>query len=220
MRRLVKRLPLKQGIAWTLSTAVAGALSWWGVHTVMAATAYPPPVAVALTEERVEAESRATPAPSASDRPNTPVGSADPAATGTEEGPGYEATGRPDPGPGAESGAEASAGTGASPTPGRGGASPSGGPSGGAGAEGTAAGGGSGSAEGEVKSYTVDGGRVAFSLGRDSAELVSATPNAGWRMQVWHHPQWIRVTFTQGERGIDVFCSWHEHPPLVQIEGQ
>lgn len=102
----------------------------------------------------------------------------------------------------------------------RGGASPSGGPSGGAGAEGTAAGGGSGSAEGEVKSYTVDGGRVAFSLGRDSAELVSATPNAGWRMQVWHHPQWIRVTFTQGEREIDVFCSWHEHPPLVQIEGQ
>nr|MYR38134.1 hypothetical protein [Streptomyces sp. SID4944] len=81
-------------------------------------------------------------------------------------------------------------------------------------------GGGSGSAEGEVKSYTVDGGRVTFSLGRDSAELVSATPNAGWRMQVWRHPQWIRVTFTQGEREIDVFCSWHEHPPLVQIEGQ
>ncbi len=139
-------------------------------------------------------------------------------------GTGGEATGRPDPepgaAPGAEPGAESSAGAGASATPGRGGVTPSGGPSGGAGAGGTAAGGGSGSAEGEVKGYTVDGGRVTFSLGRDSAELVSATPNAGWRMQVWHHPQWIRVTFTQGERESDVFCSWHAHPPLVQTENR
>ncbi len=223
MRRLVKRLPLKQGIAWTLSTAAAGTLSWWGVHTVMEATAYPPPVAVALTEERVEAESRAAHPPSSGQRPDTPAESADPAAAGAE-GPGDEATGRPDPepdaAPGAEPGAESSAGAGASATPGRGGVTPSGGPSGGAGAGGTAAGGGSGSAEGEAKGYTVDGGRVTFSLGRDSAELVSATPNEGWRMQVWHHPQWIRVTFTQGERESDVFCSWHAHPPLVQTENR
>ncbi len=55
---------------------------------------------------------------------------------------------------------------------------------------------------------------------RDYAELVSAAPNAGWRMQVWKHDLWIRVMFTNGDREISVFCSWHEHPPLVEIEGE
>ncbi|MFE2294201.1 hypothetical protein [Streptomyces sp. NPDC059452] len=219
MRRLLKRLPLKQVIAWTLSTVAAGMLSWWGVHTVMEATAYPPPVAVALTEERVDAESRSTPRPSYSYRPNTPADSPDPAPAGEESEPSGRPESKPsEPSePSGPSGPSADAG--APPVPERGGASPSGGPSGGAVADG-APGGGSGSASGEVKGYAVDGGRVTFDMGRDSAELVSATPNAGWRMQVWHHPQWIRVTFTRGEREINVFCSWHEHPPLVEIEGQ
>ncbi|WP_407839060.1 hypothetical protein ACE1OC_26155 [Streptomyces sp. DSM 116496] len=68
-----------------------------------------------------------------------------------------------------------------------------------------------------VKAYSVSGGRVVFDLGATSAELVSATPLAGWRMQVWKQPSWIRVTFTRDGREVSVFCTWHDHPPLVEI---
>ncbi|WP_328298820.1 hypothetical protein OG389_14055 [Streptomyces sp. NBC_00435] len=69
----------------------------------------------------------------------------------------------------------------------------------------------------DVKAYSVSGGRVVFGLGATSAELVSATPSAGWRMQVWKQPSWIRVTFTRDGREVSVFCTWHDHPPLVEI---
>ncbi|MFF1409838.1 hypothetical protein ACFVX6_08575 [Streptomyces sp. NPDC058289] len=68
-----------------------------------------------------------------------------------------------------------------------------------------------------VKAYSVSGGRVVFDLGATSGELVSATPLAGWRMQVWKQPSWIRVTFTRDGREVSVFCTWHDHPPLVEI---
>lgn len=69
-----------------------------------------------------------------------------------------------------------------------------------------------------VKSYPVDGGRVVFDLGSESAELVSATPEAGWQMQVWKQDFWIRVTFTRDDREISVFCTWHDSAPRVQID--
>ncbi|MDI3404358.1 hypothetical protein [Streptomyces cavernicola] len=72
--------------------------------------------------------------------------------------------------------------------------------------------------QGNVKSYTVSGGRVAFEMRPSSAELVSATPEAGWQMQVWKQPEWIRVTFTQGDREVSVFCTWHDHKPLVELD--
>ncbi|MFF3458061.1 hypothetical protein ACFYXH_27825 [Streptomyces sp. NPDC002730] len=71
---------------------------------------------------------------------------------------------------------------------------------------------------GNVKSYTVDGGRVVFDIGQVSAELVSATPDAGWQMQVWKQPSWIRVTFTQNGREVSVFCTWNGHPPMVEFD--
>ncbi|MGR4878920.1 hypothetical protein ACIPUC_05725 [Streptomyces sp. LARHCF249] len=70
---------------------------------------------------------------------------------------------------------------------------------------------------GTVKAYPVSGGRVVFDLGASSAELVSATPAAGWRMQVWKQDYWIRVTFTRDGREVSVFCTWHDHPPVVEI---
>jgi hypothetical protein len=36
-------------LAWTLATGAAATLSWWGVHTVMAGTAYDPPRALPVT---------------------------------------------------------------------------------------------------------------------------------------------------------------------------
>ncbi|MFD4739255.1 hypothetical protein ACFWNQ_18070 [Streptomyces virginiae] len=70
---------------------------------------------------------------------------------------------------------------------------------------------------GKVQAYPVSGGRVVFSLGASSAELVSATPAAGWRMQVWKQDFWIRVTFTRDGREVSVFCTWHDHPPVVEL---
>jgi hypothetical protein len=58
-------------LAWTLATGAAATLSWWGVHTVLAGTAYDPPRALPVTaggataqESRPLAPSTQRPAPS------------------------------------------------------------------------------------------------------------------------------------------------------------
>ncbi|NUP23688.1 MAG: hypothetical protein HOZ81_48055 [Streptomyces sp.] len=70
---------------------------------------------------------------------------------------------------------------------------------------------------GQVKSYDTDGGRVVFDIGASSAALVSATPGAGWSMQVWKTETWIRVEFGAGADRVSVFCTWHDGPPRVEI---
>ncbi|MEV5608487.1 hypothetical protein [Streptomyces sp. NPDC052225] len=70
---------------------------------------------------------------------------------------------------------------------------------------------------GTVKSYPTTGGRAVFDLGETSATLVSATPSAGWSVQVWKQPTWIRVEFTSGSQKVSVFCTWHDHKPTVEI---
>lgn len=70
---------------------------------------------------------------------------------------------------------------------------------------------------GQVKSYDTDGGRVVFDIGESSATLVSATPGAGWSMQVWKTETWIRVEFSAGADRVSVFCTWHDGPPRVEI---
>ncbi|GGT13944.1 hypothetical protein [Streptomyces chromofuscus] len=73
------------------------------------------------------------------------------------------------------------------------------------------------SASGQVRSYATDGGRAVFDLGENSATLVSATPDAGWSMQVWKTESWIRVEFAAGAERVSVFCTWHDGPPRVEI---
>ncbi|MET8470577.1 hypothetical protein ABZY90_02020 [Streptomyces sp. NPDC006422] len=70
---------------------------------------------------------------------------------------------------------------------------------------------------GSVKSYATEGGRAVFDLQKSSATLVSATPAAGWSVQVWKQPTWIRVEFTSGEKKVSAFCTWHDHAPTVEI---
>ncbi|MFK8909539.1 hypothetical protein ACJA3G_21215, partial [Streptomyces sp. YS-3] len=77
---------------------------------------------------------------------------------------------------------------------------------------------GSPGSSGNVKGYNVDGGRVVFDIGTASAELVTATPDSGWRMQVWKQPTWIRVTFSRGTREVSVFCTWYDHAPTVELD--
>ncbi|MER8028465.1 hypothetical protein ABTZ78_05750 [Streptomyces bauhiniae] len=60
-------------LAWLLATAAATTLSWWGVHTVMAGTAYDPPRAVPITAAEAAAHaSTATPTPPAPTPTPTP----------------------------------------------------------------------------------------------------------------------------------------------------
>ncbi|MFE3324651.1 hypothetical protein [Streptomyces sp. NPDC059176] len=173
------RRGLVHAMAWSLATGAAVTFSWWGVHTVMAGTAYDPPRALPITTDNRTTQgspSRASSTP----RVPSPSASASPV-------PEPSRTTSPSPSPERSS-------------PGRR-TSPSAPPP-----------------SGSVKSYAVEGGRVAFDIGSSDAELVSATPSPGWTMQVWKQPTWIRVTFSRDGHENDVFCTWNDHPPLVQIE--
>ncbi|ORT61627.1 hypothetical protein [Streptomyces sp. CB03238] len=175
------RRGLVHAMAWSLATGAAVTLSWWGVHTVMAGTAYDPPRALPITADRPAAAPSVAPQASSTRRPEaSPAPSATPSASAsrTQSRKPWVAPSRP---PAPETSAPPAS-------------------------------------TGEVKSVTVDGGRVAFDIGASSAELVSATPAAGWQMQVWKQPTYIRVTFSKDGRETDVFCTWHDHAPMVQIE--
>ncbi|MGW5475807.1 hypothetical protein [Streptomyces sp. NPDC004008] len=168
-------------LAWSLATGAAVTLSWWGVHTVMAGTAYDPPRALPITAGGATAQGAAAPLTSSTERPEA------------SRSPQGQPTPSPRPTP------SRTAGTRRTPTA----ATPSSSPS--------------VSSPGQVKSYDTDGGRVVFDLGDVSATLVSATPGAGWSMQVWKTESWIRVEFTSGANRVSVFCTWHDGPPHVEI---
>ncbi|MEU9476770.1 hypothetical protein [Streptomyces sp. NPDC048191] len=73
-------------LAWLLATGAAVTLSWWGVHTVMAGTAYDPPRALPVTAadattQGTKALGSPTHRPSPSKRPST--GPATPGPTPT-----------------------------------------------------------------------------------------------------------------------------------------
>ncbi|MEU0232063.1 MULTISPECIES: hypothetical protein [unclassified Streptomyces] len=200
------RRGLVHALAWSLATGAAVTLSWWGVHTVLSGTVYDPPRALPVplwasdgthgSGDAPLTSSTRYPGPdgtSASAPPVTgPTPSAIPSATPTrrpEPTSASPAAPSSSPPPKANPDSDAAPGSGSDP--------------------------GSGS---NVKSYAVDGGRVAFDLGETSAELVSATPAAGWQMQVWKQTTWIRVTFTGDGRELSVFCVWHDTAPRVEID--
>ncbi|WP_327236517.1 hypothetical protein OG349_23770 [Streptomyces sp. NBC_01317] len=187
------RIGLIHAIAWSLATGAAVTLSWWGVHTVMAGTAYDPPRAVPIGKDSATTQG-ARPVVSSTHRPPSPSPSPpSPSARKPEESakPSPTLTFTPVPVPSQSYGGPASkpAAAPSSPAP-----------------------------QGNVKSYAVDGGRVVLDIGEAAAELVSATPDSGWQMQVWTQPTWIRVTFTRDGREVSVFCTWHDHPPLVEFD--
>ncbi|MFF2526107.1 hypothetical protein [Streptomyces liangshanensis] len=188
------RIGLVHAIAWSLATGAAVTLSWWGVHTVMAGTAYDPPRAVPIGKDNATTQG-ARPVVSSTHRPPSPSASrpVSPSAPKPRKSvkPSPTLSFTPVPVPSQSYGGSASPPA-VEPSPP---ASP-----------------------GNVKSYTVDGGRVVLDIGDVSAELVSATPDAGWQMQVWTQPTWIRVTFTRDGREVSVFCTWHDHPPLVEFD--
>jgi hypothetical protein len=184
-------------LAWLLATGAAVTLSWWGVHTVMAGTAYDAPRALPITAgdasvrdardadgsagaEDAEGADGSESLASSTRRPS-PSGSLSPTPSETPREPAPSPS-RTAPSTAPESPADTSP-----------------------------------AASGRVRSYDTDGGRAVFDLGPSSASLVSATPGAGWSMQVWKTESWIRVEFTSGGDRVSVFCTWHDGPPRVEI---
>ncbi|MFB7448497.1 hypothetical protein [Streptomyces sp. NPDC056194] len=187
------RRGLVHALAWSLATGAAVTLSWWGVHTVLSGTVYDPPLALPLPAGTAIGTAAAGGDPQTS--ATRPPESTGPSAPATPTSTPSEARTLP-----------------ASPS-----ATPSRRPSPTTRTPTTSPGDSSSSAS-SVKTYPVDGGRVTFDLGETSAELVSATPAAGWQMQVWKQPTWIRVTFTKDSRELSVFCVWHDTAPRVEID--
>ncbi|MFI7382926.1 hypothetical protein [Streptomyces sp. NPDC049813] len=181
------RRGLVHAVAWLLATGAAVTLSWWGVHTVMSGTAYDPPRALPVV---ADASGSAAPLASSTHRPGPSSSSGSPSGASSDAA-------RPSGSPGPETPAAPRRTPSAPPRPGT---SP----------PGTAS-------AGTVKSYATAGGRAVFDLGTTSATLVSATPAAGWSVQVWKQPTWIRVEFTSGDQRVSAFCTWHDHRPSVEI---
>ena len=182
---------LVHAIAWSLATGAAVTLSWWGVHTVMAGTAYDPPRAVPISVDAAGQDSEQPVSSSTHRAPPTPTPSPSPSPSRSKVTPTL--TAHP-----AHRSPSAAANTPAAPKP-----SPP------------------VTASGDVKSYPTRGGQVVFELASDSAKLVSATPESKWSMQVWTNPEWIRVDFSDGGGAVvSVFCTWNGHPPTVQVVDQ
>ncbi|WP_424213669.1 hypothetical protein ACN20G_17195 [Streptomyces sp. BI20] len=178
-------------LAWLLATAAAVTLSWWGVRTVMSGTAYDPPQALPLSGVPLTSSTHDA-------RPSAPAPSAPASSPAASPSPSRSASASvPARGPAASRTPSARVPVRPTPEPG---------PDGGVG-------GGGGTAQG----HRVSGGQVVFDMGPSSARLVSATPEAGWTMRVWKTDTWIRVVFTRDGREVSVFCTWHDHPPLVEI---
>ncbi|WP_217144003.1 hypothetical protein [Streptomyces sp. AC627_RSS907] len=178
-------------LAWLLATGAAVTLSWWGVHTVLTGTAYDAPRALPITAADASARDTRDPdGPAGGTDSRTPASSTRPLPPSGSPSPTPGRTARePDPAPSRTAPPTAPAAPRShSPT-----------------------------ASGQVRSYDTDGGRAVFDLGASSASLVSATPGAGWSMQVWKTESWIRVQFTSGPDRVSVFCTWHDGPPRVEI---
>ncbi|MFG3196482.1 hypothetical protein ACGFYT_10160 [Streptomyces sp. NPDC048208] len=73
-------------LAWLLATAAATTLSWWGVHTVMAGTAYDPPRAVPISAAEAAAHASAQPPPPPAPTP-TPTPTPTPRRTSAPPSP-------------------------------------------------------------------------------------------------------------------------------------
>jgi hypothetical protein len=191
------RRRLVHAVTWTLATGGAVLLAWFGVHTVMAGTAYDPPRTLPVSQSG-GAPSSALPQASSTHRPKPPSSSASSPLSAPASRPG----GTSSPGRGAHGGGSGSGGGGGN---GRTSHSPSASESN-----------SSPTQAGHVRGVGVTGGRAVFDMGQDSATLVSATPDSGWAMQVWKAPTWIRVTFSQGETSNSVFCRWDDGTPRIE----
>lgn len=71
-------------------------------------------------------------------------------------------------------------------------------------------------AAGQISRYPSAGGVVVLSTTATAATLVSATPAAGYAVNVWHGTDWLRVDFSSASATWTVMATWNGHAPSVQ----
>ncbi|MFE7761961.1 hypothetical protein [Streptomyces sp. NPDC057438] len=98
-------------LAWLLATGAAVTVTWWGVHTVMAGTAYDPPRALPITAADARDPDATAPPVTATARPQPSESSGAPARGADEPSPApSKPPGSTKPSPGPSTGAPADAG--------------------------------------------------------------------------------------------------------------
>ncbi|MFF7248409.1 hypothetical protein ACFZBU_31360 [Embleya sp. NPDC008237] len=184
MRRTITSISV-----WLAVTAMAVALSWWGVRSVLRDTVFQPPRAPTLVAGDEPPPTMSSPpptsvAPQAGEAPDLisainrtpPPTSAPPSPSASTAPPSPKPVTTPvvppaqlreDP-----------------PTP-------------------------------AVQSFEVRGGRASFRYQATSVTLIAATPNPGWSVKVWPGDKWIRVDFVSNRRTSSVFVVWNGHQPIA-----
>ncbi|MFE3553396.1 hypothetical protein ACFXKW_00720 [Streptomyces sp. NPDC059193] len=177
---------------WLLAMGAAVAVSWWGIRSVMHGAVDDPPQALLITAGASPPASPPKPPPSTAPAPHDP--NASPPAGAGAQSPGGR-SGDPATPPtsnGPSTGPSRSTGNTPSPSPSQ--------------------------SQGDRQSRVTEGGTVTFSVGKDSASLVAASPAPGWSMQHWVQDKWIRVIFTRGSTSVSVFCVWHDQAPTITTD--
>jgi hypothetical protein len=70
---------------------------------------------------------------------------------------------------------------------------------------------------GDVKAYTLTGGRVTLDMSGGTVQLVTAVPDAGYSVQTWSGTGWLRVDFSSGPQVSSLIASWYQHAPTITV---
>jgi hypothetical protein len=73
------------------------------------------------------------------------------------------------------------------------------------------------SSAGDIKAYTLTGGRVTLDMTNGNVQLVTAVPAAGYSVQTWSGTGWLRVDFSSGPQVSSLIASWYEHAPAITV---
>jgi hypothetical protein len=178
--------------AWAAGTAIATGITWLGADVVLRDAGVGPGMPVV----------NATILPSAQ-----PAVTAQPAVSGRSPGPGPASSSVPaSVSPGSAAGRPSSAAPSSAVPP------PAVPPSAGARSAVPP------SPAGSAHAYTLAGGRVTLAMTATSVQLVTAVPDAGYAVQTWSGPGWLRVDFSSGPRVSSLIASWYEHAPTITLE--
>src|SRR6202035_2641550 len=74
------------------------------------------------------------------------------------------------------------------------------------------------SSAGDVRAYALTGGNVTLEVTADTAQLVTAVPDAGYSVMTWSGTGWLRVDFSSGAQVSSLIASWYQHAPTVTVE--
>jgi hypothetical protein len=81
-----------------------------------------------------------------------------------------------------------------------------------------AAGPSSASSVDDVRAYTLTGGNVTLEVTGDTAQLITAVPDAGYSVMTWSGTDWLRIDFSSGAQVSSLIASWYQHAPTVTVE--